>query len=78
MILRTPGSGQPDTSDPLFGGWAADRILAPRAGRVLAAVPQIPDVDPDTALLLAKALTGAVSSTVYLFSPWANQLGGTG
>ena len=41
-------------------------------------LPQIPDVDPDTALLLAKGLTGAVSSTAYLFSPWANQLGGTG
>jgi peptide/nickel transport system substrate-binding protein len=41
-------------------------------------LPQIPDVDPDTSLLLAKSLTGAVSSTAYLFSPWANQLGGTG
>jgi peptide/nickel transport system substrate-binding protein len=41
-------------------------------------LPQIPDVDPDTVLVLAKGLTGAVSSTAYLFSPWANQLGGTG
>jgi peptide/nickel transport system substrate-binding protein len=41
-------------------------------------LPQIPDVHPDTALLLAKGLTGAVSSTAYLFSPWADQLGGTG
>jgi hypothetical protein len=41
-------------------------------------LPQIPDVDPDTVLLLAKGLTGAVSSTAYLFSPWADQLGGTG
>jgi peptide/nickel transport system substrate-binding protein len=41
-------------------------------------LPQIPDVDPDTVLLLANGLTGAVSSTAYLFSPWADQLGGTG
>ena len=41
-------------------------------------LPQIPDVDPDSVLLLAKGLTGAVSSTAYLFSPWADQLGGTG
>jgi len=41
-------------------------------------LPWIPDVEPDTVLLLAKGLTGAVSSTAYLYSPWANQLGGTG
>ncbi len=41
-------------------------------------LPFIPDVQPDTVLVLAKALTGAVSSSAYLFSPWANQLGGTG
>jgi hypothetical protein len=29
-------------------------------------------------LLLGKGLTGAVSSSAYLFSPWADQLGGTG
>jgi ABC-type transport system substrate-binding protein len=27
---------------------------------------------------LGKGLTGAVSSSAYLFSPWADQLGGTG
>ena len=41
-------------------------------------LPWIPDVEPDTALVLAKGLTGALSSTAYLFSPWADQLGGTG
>jgi peptide/nickel transport system substrate-binding protein len=41
-------------------------------------LPWIPDVQPDTALVLAKGLTGALSSTAYLFSPWADQLGGTG
>ena len=29
-------------------------------------------------LVLGKGLTGAVSSSAYLFSPWADQLGGTG
>lgn len=39
-------------------------------------LPWIPDVQPDTALVLGKGLTGAVSSSAYLFAPWANQLGG--
>jgi len=41
-------------------------------------LPWIPTVQPDTVLILGKGLTGAVSSGAYLFSPWANQLGGTG
>ncbi len=36
------------------------------------------DVQPDTVLVLSKGLTGAVSSSAYLSSPWADQLGGTG
>ena len=41
-------------------------------------LPSIPDVQPDTVLVLGKSLSGAVSSSAYLFSPWADQLGGTG
>ena len=41
-------------------------------------LPFIPDVQPDTVLVLNKDLTGAVSSSAYLFSPWADSLGGTG
>ena len=41
-------------------------------------LPSIPNVAPDTVLVLGKGLTGAVSSSAYLFSPWANQLGGSG
>jgi peptide/nickel transport system substrate-binding protein len=41
-------------------------------------LPWIPDVAPDTVLVLGKGLTGAVSSSAYLYSPWADQLGGTG
>ena len=41
-------------------------------------LPWIPDVQPDTVLVLGKDLSGAVSFSAYLFSPWANQLGGTG
>ena len=38
-------------------------------------LPWIPDVQPDTVLVLNKDLTGAVSSSAYLFSPWADQSG---
>jgi peptide/nickel transport system substrate-binding protein len=41
-------------------------------------LPWIPDAQPDTVLVLSKGLTGAVSSSAYLFSPWADQLGGVG
>jgi peptide/nickel transport system substrate-binding protein len=41
-------------------------------------LPWIPTVQPDTVLVLGKGLTGAVSSSAYLFSPWADQLGGAG
>ena len=41
-------------------------------------LPFIPDAQPDTVLVLKKDLTGAVSSSAYLFSPWADSLGGTG
>ena len=41
-------------------------------------LPWIPDVQTDTVLVLAKGLTGAISSSAYLYSPWADQLGGTG
>jgi peptide/nickel transport system substrate-binding protein len=41
-------------------------------------LPWIPDVEPTTVLMLGKGLTGAVSSFACMFSPWADQLGGTG
>ena len=41
-------------------------------------LPWIPDVQPNTVLVLSKGLTGAVSSSAYLYSPWADQLGGVG
>ena len=41
-------------------------------------LPGIPDVQPDTVLVLGNGLSGAISSSAYLFSPWADQLGGTG
>jgi len=41
-------------------------------------LPWIPDAEPDTVLVLAKGLTGAVSSSAYLFSPWADHLGRAG
>jgi peptide/nickel transport system substrate-binding protein len=40
-------------------------------------LPWIPDAEPDTVLVLGKGLSGAVSSSAYLFSPWADRLGGT-
>jgi peptide/nickel transport system substrate-binding protein len=41
-------------------------------------LPWIPDVQPDTVLVLGNGLTGAVSSTAYLTSPWADNLGQAG
>ena len=41
-------------------------------------LPWIPDVEPNNVLVLSKGLTGPVSSTAYLFSPWADGLGGAG
>ncbi len=41
-------------------------------------LPWIPDVQPATVLVLGKSLSGAVSCSAYLFSPWADQLGGAG
>jgi len=41
-------------------------------------LPWIPNAHPDTLLLLAKGLTGAVSSFAAMFSPWADNLGGAG
>jgi peptide/nickel transport system substrate-binding protein len=41
-------------------------------------LPWIPDVQPDTVLVLGKGLTGAISSTDYEYAPWADSLGGTG
>ena len=41
-------------------------------------LPWIPDVQPDMVPVLGKSLSGSVSSSTYLFSLWADQLGGTG
>jgi peptide/nickel transport system substrate-binding protein len=54
-------------------------VLVARAEKLTAQqLPWIPDVEPDTVLVLSKRLTGAVCSSAYLFSPWADRLGGTG
>lgn len=41
-------------------------------------LPWIPNVLPNTELITSSNLTGAVASFAYMFSPWANELGGTG
>jgi peptide/nickel transport system substrate-binding protein len=41
-------------------------------------LPWIPDVQLDTVLVLGRGLTGAVSSSAYLFSAWADSLGRAG
>ncbi len=41
-------------------------------------LPWIPDVQLHNVLVLSTGLTGAVSSTAYQFSPWADGLGGAG
>jgi len=39
-------------------------------------LPWIPDAQPTSVLMLNSGLTGAVSSFAYMFSPWADNLGG--
>jgi peptide/nickel transport system substrate-binding protein len=41
-------------------------------------LPWIPDVQPTQLLMLSRNLSGAVASFAYMFTPWANSLGGTG
>jgi peptide/nickel transport system substrate-binding protein len=41
-------------------------------------LPWIPDVQPTQLLMLNSKLSGAVASFAYMFTPWANSLGGTG
>ena len=38
-------------------------------------LPWIPDVQPDTVLVLGEGLIGAVSWTDYEYYPWADSLG---
>jgi peptide/nickel transport system substrate-binding protein len=44
--------------------------------RVNELLPWIPNVQPNSVLILNKELTGSVSSFSYMFAPWANSLGG--
>jgi peptide/nickel transport system substrate-binding protein len=41
-------------------------------------LPWIPNVAPDTVLIMNSKLTGALDSSSYLHAPWADQLGGKG
>jgi peptide/nickel transport system substrate-binding protein len=68
-LEQARGTANPDQRAALVA--EAEKLAAEQ-------VPWIPTVQPDTVLILGKGLTGAVSSGAYLFSPWANQLGGTG
>jgi len=68
-LEQARGTASPDQRAALVA--EAEKLAAQQ-------LPWIPTVQPDTVLLLNKGLTGAVSSGAYLFSPWANQLGGTG
>jgi peptide/nickel transport system substrate-binding protein len=68
LLERARGTASPDERASLVS--EAEKLTMQQ-------LPWIPDVQPDTALVLGKGLTGAVSSTAYLFSPWADSLGGT-
>ncbi len=41
-------------------------------------LPWIPAVEPDTVLVLSSQLSGAIASFSYMWSPWADSLGGKG
>jgi peptide/nickel transport system substrate-binding protein len=67
-LERARSTASPDQRATLMAG--AEKLIAQQ-------LPWIPDVQPDTVLVLAKGLTGAVSSSAYLFAPWADSLGGS-
>jgi peptide/nickel transport system substrate-binding protein len=69
LLERARGTASPDQRATLVS--EAEKLAAQQ-------LPWIPDAQPDTVLLLGKGLTGAVSSTAYLYAPWADGLGGTG
>jgi peptide/nickel transport system substrate-binding protein len=58
---------------------AARAALVVKAEQLSAQLlPWIPTVQPTNVLFLNSKLTGAVASFAYMFSPWADNLGGTG
>jgi peptide/nickel transport system substrate-binding protein len=68
-LVRARGTANPDTRAALVA--EAEKLATQQ-------LPWIPTVQPNTVLVLGKNLTGAVSSSAYLFSPWADSLGGAG
>ena len=68
-LEQARGTANPDQRAALVA--EAEKLAAQQ-------LPWIPTVQPDTVLVLSKGLTGAVSSNAYLFSPWADRLGGAG
>ena len=66
VLDRARGTAGPDERAALVA--EAEKLAAQQ-------LPSIPDVQPDTVLLLGNGLTGAVSSSAYLFAPWADQSG---
>lgn len=62
------------TADP-----AARAALVAKAEQQAAKdLPWIPDVQPTSILIMGSKLSGAVASFSYMYSPWANSLGGIG
>jgi peptide/nickel transport system substrate-binding protein len=68
-LEQARGTANPDQRAALVA--KAEKLTAEQ-------LPWIPDVEPDTVLVLSKDLTGAFSSSAYLYSPWANSLGRAG
>jgi peptide/nickel transport system substrate-binding protein len=66
-LEQARGTANPDKRAALVA--RAEKLTAQQ-------LPWIPDVHPTSVLLLSKGLTGAVSSSAYLFTPWADSLGG--
>jgi peptide/nickel transport system substrate-binding protein len=69
LINEAEGTANPDARAALVV--KAEQITAQE-------LPWIPTVQPTNVLFLNAKLTGAVASFAYMFSPWADSLGGTG
>jgi peptide/nickel transport system substrate-binding protein len=68
LLNQAEGTANPDQRAALVA--KAEELTA-------TILPWIPDVQPTNVLMLSKGLTGATASFSYMFSPWADNLGGT-
>jgi peptide/nickel transport system substrate-binding protein len=71
VSLMDAARGEPDPDKRAQDVAAAQKLM-------MQDMPWIPNAFPESELITSSNLTGAVASFAYMFSPWADDLGGTG